>query len=66
KVTGTDLTDLEETDEIVEVPHEKWKEMEVRNIDYDKADPNDWHTKTFEEWMNENNKPDVIAGTMYE
>jgi len=65
KVTGTDLFDLDETDEIVELPRKKWPEMTVRNTDYDSTDPDDWYIKTFEEWMNENDKPDVIAGTMY-
>lgn len=65
KVTGTDLFDLEDDDEIVEVPREKWPEMTVLNTDYDSTDPDDWYTKTFEEWMNENETPDVIAGSMY-
>jgi hypothetical protein len=65
KVTGTDLIDLEETDEIVELPREKWAEHKVINTDYDASDPDDWQEKTFEEWMNENDEPDVIAGTMY-
>jgi len=64
-ITGTDIIDLDDSDEITEVPEEKWEEMTVRNNDYDKNDPNDWQEKTFAQWMKENKSPDIIAGTMY-
>lgn len=65
-ITSTDMSDLDDADEIVEVPKEKWPEMIVRNSDYNSNDPEDWQTKTFEEYMKEQIKPDIIAGTMYE
>lgn len=65
-ITSTDINDLDDEDEIVEVPKEKWAEMNIRNSDYDSNDPDDWETKTFEEYMKEQIGPDIIAGTMYE
>jgi hypothetical protein len=64
--TSTDLHELEDEDEIVELPREKWAEMNVRNTDYDETDPDDWEEKTFEEFMKDITRPDIIAGTMYD
>lgn len=58
-ITGTDISDLEYEDEIVELPKEKWPGMTIRNSD--KGD-----IKTFEEYMKTATTPDIIAGTMYE
>jgi hypothetical protein len=57
-ITDTDLTDMNDTDEIVEVPKEKWPEMTIRNSDKDEF-------QTFEEYMKAQTTPDIIAGTMY-
>jgi hypothetical protein len=65
-ITSTNISDLDDLDEIEEVPKEKWSEMIIRNSDYNSNDPQDWETKTFEEYMKEQTKPDIIAGTMYE
>jgi len=65
-IMSTDMSDLDDVDEIVEVPIEKWPEMIVRNSDYNSNDPDDWETKTFEEYMKDQTGPDIIAGTMYE
>lgn len=64
-ITGTDLVDYDDEDSIVEVPEEKWPEMRVINNEYDENDPDDWKEKTFEQWMKEHTKPDIIAGTLY-
>lgn len=59
-ITGTDLNDLDVEDTITEVPREKWTKMTVR-------DPDDSDiTRTFAQWMKDNKKPDIIAGTMDE
>lgn len=64
--TGMDITELEDDDEIIEVPKEKWPELNVRNTDFDPKDPDDWEEQTFEQWMGENHTPGIIAGTMYD
>lgn len=65
-ITSTDIADLDDLDEVVEVPKEKWSEMTIRNSEYDSGDPSDWEIKTFEEYMKDQTGPDIIAGTMYE
>lgn len=59
-ITDIDLTDMNDTDEIIEVPKEKWPEMTIRNSD---SDPED--ITTFEDYMKKATGPDIIAGTMY-
>lgn len=51
------INDFEDTDEIIEVPEEKWNKMFIINEDNQK--------QTFQEWMNENTEPCIIAGTFY-
>jgi hypothetical protein len=65
-ITSTDLSDMDDVDEIIEIPKEKWCEYTINNSEYDKSDPDDWETKTFEEYMKDHKTPDIIAGTMYE
>ena len=65
-VTGTDIVDLEDEDEIIEVSKEEWSKMIVRNTEYDETDPDDFEENTFEEWMKQNPSSDIIAGTMYD
>lgn len=65
-VTGTDIVDLEDEDEIIEVPKEQWSKMTVINTEYDESDPNDFEAMTFEEWMKQNPSSNIIAGTMYD
>jgi len=66
-ITGIDLIELDAEGDIIELPKEKWSEMKVINTEYDpEEDPDDWEEKTYEEWMKEHTKPDIIAGTMYE
>lgn len=63
-ITDTNIIDLDDTDEIVEIPKEKWGELKIRNSDSYGDD--DWDEMTFEEYMKDQLKPDIIAGTMYE
>ena len=65
-VTSTDIVDLEDEDEITEVPKVEWSKMTVRNTEYDENDPDDFEEMTFEQWMKENTTSDIIAGTMYD
>lgn len=65
-ITDTAMIDLDDEDEIIEVPKEKWPEMAIRNSEYNPKDPEDCGTKTFEEYMKTATVPDIIAGTMYE
>lgn len=57
-VTGTDIEEMEDDDDIVEIPREKWGEYTVNEVDNDRI-------ITFEQWMEENKSSDIIAGTMY-
>ena len=63
--TGIDIVELDDDDDIVEVPKEEWSKLIVRNTEYNENDPDDVEEMTFEQWMEENQNPDVIAGTMY-
>lgn len=65
-ITGTDIDDLEDEDEIVEVPKEDWSKMIIRNANYSESNSDDFKEMTFEEWMKQNPSPDIIAGTMYD
>ena len=58
-ITDTDIMDLEDNDEIVELPKSEWKNHFVRE-DGDKP------KESFASWMKRNKKPDIIAGTMYD
>ena len=64
--TDTSIIDLDDEDEIVEVAKEEWSKMTVRNTEYDENDPDDFEKMTFEEWMEQNQSSDIIAGTMYD
>lgn len=65
-ITDTSIIDLDDEDEIVEIPKEEWPKMTVRNTEYDETDPDDVEEMTFEQWMKENPTSDIIAGTMYD
>lgn len=64
-VNDLSIDDLENEEEIVEIPKEKWNDMKVLNMEYDPNDPDDKEELTFAELMSENSNPDVICGTMY-
>ncbi len=59
-VTGTDLVDLDSTDEIAELPEEKWSKYTVIDSEYDEI-----QNINFNQWVlkNENLGSDVIAIT---
>lgn len=58
-ITGMNIEEFDDEDDIIELPKDKWKEFTV-------SDPeNELPEITFEQWMKENKKPDIIAGTMY-
>jgi hypothetical protein len=65
-ITSTDLIDMDDVDEIIEIPKERWSEYSINNSEYDETDPDDWKSKTFEEYMKIATGPNIIAGTMYE
>jgi hypothetical protein len=59
------LEDFDGDEEIKELPKEHWGKMTVTNNDFDANSVEDnWKTKTFKQWMEENDEPDVIASTM--
>ena len=58
EMTSMDLDDFDDADEIVELPKSKWGKYTVKTEDEGEM--------TFKQWMKENSKPDIIAGTMYE
>lgn len=59
-ITGTYITDLDDEDEIVEIPKDKWHQYALRDSD---SDPE--ITKTFKEIMKTKTVADIIGGTMY-
>jgi hypothetical protein len=65
-ITDMSIHELDNDDEIVEIPKEKWPEYTIRNADYDPTDPEDAETETFDKIMSRLTKPDIIGGTMYE
>lgn len=64
--TMTDLAEMEDEDEIIEIPESEWEKFTVRNNDYDKTDPEDRQEETFAEFMKDITAPTIIAGTMYD
>ncbi len=63
--TGMDINDLNDDDDIVEIPKEKWSEIIIINDEYDKTDPDDFKEITLEQWIKENPTSEIIAGNMY-
>lgn len=53
-ITGVQLRDYQDSDNIVELPKKKWEKYTVENYG---------GKITFKEWMEQNNKPDIIAVT---
>lgn len=62
-LTSMDMVDLEDDDNIIELPKEEWSKMTIRHTDPEEGEP---ETETFEEFMRGRIRPDIIAGTMYE
>lgn len=62
-VTSTGLYDFDDTDEVVELPKEKWSEFTVYDEESEAEDSN---KMTFEQWVEENKDSgsDVIAVTL--
>lgn len=65
-ITDMSIHELDNDDEIVEIPREKWSEYTVSNSDHDPSDPESKEKETFEDVMKRLTKPDIICGTMYE
>lgn len=68
--TMVDISELDDDDNITEIPREDWGKLEVRNSEYDQNDPTEnWEVKTFEEFVSEysvTSLPIMIAGTCYD
>lgn len=58
QITGMDIGDFEDEDSITELPKYKWSQYTVKEEDEKEI--------TFKQWMKENPRADIIAGTMYE
>lgn len=65
-ITSTDLFELDDVDEVIELPESDWDILIVRNLDYDSSDSDDWEEKTFRQFIEGLTSPTLIAGTMYE
>lgn len=65
-ITSMSIHEMDNDDEIVEIPREQWPNMIIANSDYDPEDPDCKQFQTFEEYMLTATTPDIIAGTMYE
>lgn len=58
RITDMSIDDFEDTDEIIEIPKNKWSKYKIKmegDVEI-----------TFKQYMRANNTPDIIAGTMYE
>jgi len=64
EINGDGIFDLDSEDDIIELPEEKWDEMNVLNTEYDETDPDDWEKMTFRQWMTEHNEVGLIASTL--
>ena len=64
-LTGTHIYCFDDTDDIVEVPPEKWKHMDI--LDTGSYDEQGEHPveQTFEDFMKTAVRPDIIATTCY-
>lgn len=58
-ITSMDISDFNDNDFIVELSKEQWGQHWI-------SDEDGLPSKTFEEWMKENNDSDIIAETAYE
>lgn len=66
-LTDNGISELDNEDEIREIPVEDWPTLTIGNQEYDSEDPNDWETKTLAEYMaTEVTEAVVIGGSMYE
>jgi hypothetical protein len=65
-ITGMDLKDLDDEDEILEVPEPEWKNLRVRYEDdsEDEQLEEDEISITFKQWMERHHEPDLIASTI--
>jgi len=64
--TDVGLIELNDNDDIVILPKEKWDKYKITNPDYDSTNPDDnWKEKTFKQAMENMNAPDWIAGTIF-
>lgn len=61
-ITLMELSEFEDNDEIIELDRGKWADHHITDGDEDDIG-NDNYT-TFEEWMLENDEPDIIAETI--
>lgn len=74
QITDTDLMEYDHEDDVIELPFEKWKYYKV--TDPEDRFPNRHYGEgncpisrysrrpiTFQQWMNENHTPDMIATT---
>lgn len=60
-ITGTDLIDLDTTDDIIELPKEKWLDYSVKDDEFDEVPK-----ISFSQWVSENENlgSDIIATTI--
>jgi hypothetical protein len=73
-ITGTDEVDMDNDDELREIPKWQWRELfielEEDDEDYDQEEYVEGRegkkTISFETYMKHAHKPDIMAGTMYD
>lgn len=58
RLTDMSIDDFGDDDTIIEIPKSKWGKYKVNHEDDGEI--------TFKQWMKNNIRPDIIAGTMYE
>lgn len=57
-------SDLEMIDDIIEIPKETWKDIVIKNLDYNEEDPDDMmESWTAEELMKKLKSPEHISTT---
>lgn len=61
-MTGVDVVDFDDKDNIVEVPKEKWTTMFVKLTDYDNPNNPSYSFISLDEWMMVNRTSTIIDG----
>lgn len=64
-VTDIYLFEMDDNTEVIEIPKEKWPEINLINTEYNPNDPDDKENFTLEEYMRENTSSELIGGSAY-
>lgn len=66
ETTDCSLIELDDTDEIIEIPESQWASLTITNTDRDIDDQDDWETQTLEQYMKTVSFSQIIGGSAYD